>query len=236
MAMSWNNNQQASNAQGQGQIQQNAPGSAGVSQQGQMGAYWQQQQAAWAQYHQYQQARYQAYQAAHQQQAQALAQAYQQRPYYQAQPTQNPPPIHQPQHPPTQYSAAARGYTNSGVASVSQPTTGKVLQVPKRSYAQAARGTSVPSSVQSTQQGKSNENTKNSQDGWPLPLRKYIEKSFTVCKTKGEKEETTRILRDIVNDAVKKGEIYTKNWEAFPLPLEQVGPSWFKVNTKKFEW
>ena len=64
----------------------------------------------------------------------------------------------------------------------------------------------------------------------PDTLKQYIEKSFGKCRTEEERKKCERILQKIITSAQKKDQLFTRNWDKYPLPQM----SWeIEENTKK---
>ena len=64
----------------------------------------------------------------------------------------------------------------------------------------------------------------------PDSLKQYIEKSFGKCRTEDERKKCERILQKIITSAQKKEQLFSRNWEKYPLPQL---PWEIEENTKK---
>lgn len=51
------------------------------------------------------------------------------------------------------------------------------------------------------------------------PLQKYIHRSYEKCKSENDRQKCQKALLKIINAALKKGDLNTRDWNKFPLPV-----------------
>ncbi|KDO33161.1 hypothetical protein SPRG_01973 [Saprolegnia parasitica CBS 223.65] len=58
---------------------------------------------------------------------------------------------------------------------------------------------------------------------WPPALKAYVERAFNSARTEGDKSRVQALLKEKIASALAANQLWTKNWNAEPLPLEEQG-------------
>jgi len=59
---------------------------------------------------------------------------------------------------------------------------------------------------------------------WPPPVKAYVQKCFGLCKP-SQRDSLRASLKLIIDDAVMKGEVYSRAWDKLPVPDVNLKPS-----------
>ena len=59
---------------------------------------------------------------------------------------------------------------------------------------------------------------------WPAAVKNYVERCFKLCKP-SQRPTLQHILKIVINDAQKKGELWTKKWDSLPAPDLNMKPA-----------
>ena len=60
--------------------------------------------------------------------------------------------------------------------------------------------------------------TNEKKEDFPLQLQDYIKRAFQRCKNNEETKKCQKNLVSIMKDTISKGDMFTRNWDTFPLP------------------
>jgi len=86
---------------------------------------------------------------------------------------------------------------------------------------QAGTAKSVPAYVQVAQSGIGAQKPAPpaQKQNWPPSLSYYVQRSLTRCKSAQDKKSIEKPLQDVIKQAEAAGELWTRNWDTFPLPM-----------------
>lgn len=73
----------------------------------------------------------------------------------------------------------------------------------------------------------------NAKKAWPPGLTDYIQRSFSRCKNDTEKDEVEKYMKKMINETLKDGSAWAKNWQTEKLVIDILFPNASKAEELK---